>query len=79
MLIKLRLVARLDFGLNVPMLWSGGCSKHTFRLDQTSDRISPFLPTPHAYHIYVGERMESSPTGCPVCLDKLELTVTMVT
>ena len=30
------------------------------------DRISPPLPTPHAYHIHVEEQMGSSPTGCPV-------------
>ena len=29
-LIKLRLVAHLDFGLEFPMHWSAGCSNHTF-------------------------------------------------
>ena len=35
---------------------------------QNWDRISPPLPTPHAYHIHVEEQMGSSPTGCPVFL-----------
>ena len=31
-LIKLHLVAHLDFGLEFGMHWSGGCSTHTFKL-----------------------------------------------
>ena len=42
MLIKFYLVAHLDFGLEVPMFWSGGCSKHTFRLGS----YFPFLAYP---------------------------------
>ena len=64
-LIKLHLVAHLDFGLEFLCTGVvGGCSKHTFK----HPRISPPLPTPHAYHIHVEEQMGSSPTGCPVFL-----------
>ena len=68
-LIKLHLVAHLDFGLEFPMHWSGWWMFKA-HLQTGIVFISPSLPTPHAYHIHVEEQMGSSPTGCPVLMVK---------